>query len=283
MQQSFDLNEALIFANVVESGSMTAAAERLGIQKSTVSRKMAAMEERIGMRLIHRSTRRSVLTDIGEGHYERCRNIVQAFADAENILQQHKAEPSGRLKVIVPIEIGQLYFASFLGGFIQRWPKITVDVELTSRPIDFREEGISLAIRLAKPNDLDLVCRKLKEAETCLVASPDYLKKHTIHHPRDLDSVNCITLRSVHIQEKWIFARGLETYEADYHSNLSFNNVTAAREAAIAGAGVAQIPNLILDSALKKGSLIRVLPDWSLMSRDVLCDLSGKTFYAVVS
>ncbi|MTI13579.1 LysR family transcriptional regulator [Sansalvadorimonas verongulae] len=278
MQQSFDLNEALIFVSVVEAGTMTAAAERLGIQKSTVSRKIAAMEERIGMRLIYRSTRRSVLTDIGEGHYERCKSIVQAFEDAENMLQQHKEEPAGRLKIIVPIEVGQLYFANFLGGFVQKWPKVSLDVELTSRAIDFREEGISLAIRLAKPNDLDLICKELKSIRTYLVASPDYVKEHPISHPKDLESVNCITLRSVHTQEKWAFTRGLEVCEVKHKSNLNFNNVTAAREAAIAGAGVAQVPNLILEKALQKGSLIHILPEWSLMPRDVYAIYPARRF-----
>ena len=281
MQQSLDLNEALIFVAVVDSGSMTAAAERLGMQKSTVSRKLAAMEERIGMRLLRRSTRRSELTDIGEGHYQRCRSIVRAFEDAENILQQHKEEPAGRLKVVVPIEAGQMFFAGFLGKFVQRWPKVSLDVELTSRPIDFREEGISLAIRFAEPNDLDLVCKRLRTVQTCLVASPDYLKTHPVSHPRDLERVNCITMRSVHVQEEWVFSRGSEICEVDCTSNLSFNNITASREAAIASAGVAQIPGLILDSALQEGSLVHVLPEWSLVSRDIYAIYPARRFMSL--
>ena len=192
MQQSLDLNEALIFATVVEAGSMTAAAEKLGIQKSTISRKLSSMEERIGVRLLHRSTRKMILTDIGEGHYQRCRCIVEAFEEAEDILQSHLEEPSGKLNIVAPIEVGQLVLAQFVGEFVQRWPKVSINVELSNRKIDFHEDNIDLAFQVIPPNDQNLVCRRVWTSEMVLVGSPDYLDGKSIKHPSDLVELNTI-------------------------------------------------------------------------------------------
>ncbi len=270
MQQSLDLNEALIFVSVVDAGSMTAAAERLGMQKSTVSRKVAAMEERIGVRLLQRSTRKRVLTDIGEGHYQRCRQIVQAFEEAENILQSHREEPSGQLNIVAPIEVGQLVLAQFIGTFVQCWPRVTVNVELTNRKIDFREEGIDLALRLSPPNDQNLVCRRVWTSELMLVAAPGFQKDQGIRHPSDIQRLNAIRYNSNHDTTGiWTFSRGSESHEYAVKGNLGFNNVTAIREAAIAGAGVALLPRLILEEALQNGKLVQLLPDWTMPERHV--------------
>ncbi|MGY0217348.1 LysR family transcriptional regulator [Endozoicomonadaceae bacterium StTr2] len=269
MQQSHDLNEALIFVSIVEAGSMTAAAERLGMQKSTVSRRLSAMEQRIGVRLLQRSTRKNVLTEIGEGHYQRCRQIVQAFKEAENILQTHKEEPSGKLNVVVPIEVGQLFFARFLGAFVQRWPKVSLNVELSNRRIDFREEDIDLALGLQPPNDQNLVCRQIKASPSRLVASPRYAQARQIRHPSDITAMNCIAMNSAHMEHQfdWTFTRKQESVSVDINSNLSFNNITAVREATIAGAGIALLPELIVEKSLQQKELLLLLPEWSLPDR----------------
>ena len=264
-----DLNEALFFVRVVESGSMTAAAEQLAVQKSTVSRKITSLEERVGVKLLQRSTRKNVLTEIGERHFHRCKEIVQAFEEAENQLQRHKSEPAGPLKVIVPIEVGQTFFASFLGSFVQRWPKVSLDVELSNRAFEFREQGIDLALRMTPPKDPDLVCRKLRDYQCILVASPEYLAAHQVKHPDDLPSVNSITTRTTYIEGGWTFEKDSEKVEVRVKSNLGFNNITAVREAAISGAGVAVLPTMLVAEALVNKSLVQLLPEWSLPDRSI--------------
>ncbi|MCL6271518.1 LysR family transcriptional regulator [Sansalvadorimonas sp. 2012CJ34-2] len=270
MQQSADLNEALIFFTVVEAGSMTAAAERLGMQKSTISRKLSAMEERIGVRLLHRSTRRMALTDIGEEHFQRCRYIVEAFQEAENILQHHKSEPSGHLNIVAPIEVGQLVLARQVGEFVQRWPKVSINVELSNRRVDFYEDNIDLALQITPPNDQDLVCRRVWTSEMILVASPDFLKGKTIHHPSDLAELNTIRFYPmIDNTSGWVFSKDGEVYTHIGQGNIIFNNITAIREAAIVGAGLALLPKMILEDALTSGVLVQLFPDWSMPVRHV--------------
>ena len=267
MQQSYDLNEALIFTVVVEAGSITAAAARLNMQKSTVSRKLVAMEERLGVRLLQRSTRKQTLTSIGEGHYRRCRHIVEAFEEADNILQSHKEEPSGTLSLVLPIEAGQMVLARFLGEFVQRWPKVSLDVELTNRKIDFKEEGIDLALALTPPNDQNLICRTVKATSSVLVASPSFMTGKQITHPEQLAHMNCIQQVTPLLDNQWVFFKGSDTVEPMIGGNLRFNNITALREAAIAGAGLALLPEIIISEALETGKLVQLLPDWQLPER----------------
>ena len=269
MQQSIDLNEALIFATLVEMGSMTATARHLGVQKSTISRKLSALEERIGVRLIQRSTRKQVLTDIGEAHYQRCRDIVQAFENAENHLQRHREEPVGQLKVVAPVEVGHLFLARLIGLFAQRWPGVTVDLELTSRNIDFREEGIDLALQLLPPNDPNLVCRKVRSSSLMLVASPGYVAGKRIEHPSDLRQLNSIRFTPLNEAGTWEFSKGGEHYMHPARGNIGFNSIPAVREAAMVGAGIALLPGVFLEEALESGQLIRLLPGWVTPERHV--------------
>ena len=265
MQQPTDLNEALIFVRVVEAGSLTAAAERLAMQKSTVSRKLTAMENRLDVRLIQRSTRRLMLTDIGAEHYERCRQIVQAFEEAEQALRRVHEEPSGNLRLVMPIEFGQRFLARVIARFLKRYPQVTIKAELTSRRVDIIEEGIDLAIRIDPGQEPDLVCRKLVSSPICLLASPAYLTQHPpIQHPGELAQHNCLCNSSAQTHQTWQFQRGEELVEIVPKGNLIFNNITAIREALKEHAGIGTVPSLICDEAIRRGELVEVLPDWRL-------------------
>ncbi len=265
MQQPVDLNEALIFVRVVEAGSLTAAAERLAMQKSTVSRKLTAMENRLDVRLIQRSTRRLMLTDIGAEHYERCRQIVQAFEEAEQALRRVHEEPSGHLRLVMPIEFGQRFLARVIARFLKRYPQVTIKAELTSRRVDIIEEGIDLAIRIDPGQEPDLVCRKLVSSPICLLASPAYLAQHPpIQHPAELAQHNCLCNSSAQTHQTWQFQRGEEQVGIVPQGNLIFNNITAIREALKEHAGIGTVPSLICDEAIRRGELVEVLPDWRL-------------------
>ena len=140
------LDDALIFTRVVECHSFTQAAQGLGMQKSTVSRRIALLEERLGVRLINRTTRKLRLTEVGQAYYERCRQIMLDFAEAEQAVMQLQLAPAGQLRITAPIEFGQLFLGRVLGDFMRQYPQITAEVELTSRRVDPVEEGVDIAI-----------------------------------------------------------------------------------------------------------------------------------------
>ena len=158
------LDDALIFTRVVEFHSFTQAAHSLGMQKSTVSRRIALLEERLGVRLLNRTTRKLRLTEVGQAYYDRCRQIMLDFAEAEQAVMQLQQEPSGLLRITAPIEFGQLYLAEVLGDFMRLYPQITAEVELSSRTVDPLEEGVDIAITVGQPEDSTLIARRLPYA-----------------------------------------------------------------------------------------------------------------------
>lgn len=172
------LDDALIFTRVVELHSFTQAAHSLGMQKSTVSRRIALLEERLGVRLLNRTTRKLRLTEVGQAYYERCRQIMVDFAEAEQAVMQLQQEPSGLLRITAPIEFGQLFLGKVLGTFMSQYPQITAEVEITSRDVDPLEEGVDIAIMVGQPQDSTLIARKLFENGRRLCASPAYLATH---------------------------------------------------------------------------------------------------------
>jgi DNA-binding transcriptional LysR family regulator len=159
------LDDALIFTRVVECHSFTQAAQGLGMQKSTVSRRIALLEERLGVRLLNRTTRKLRLTEVGQAYYERCRQIMLDFAEAEQAVMQLQLQPSGLLRISAPIEFGQLLLGRVLGEFMREYPQITAEVELTSRKVDPLEEAVDIAIQVGQPQDSTLnVCCPLAAA-----------------------------------------------------------------------------------------------------------------------
>jgi len=155
------LDDALIFTRVVEYHSFTQAAQSLGMQKSTVSRRIALLEERLGVRLLNRTTRKLRLTEVGQAYYERCRQIMHDFAEAEQAVMQLQQAPSGLLRITSPIEFGQMFLASLLGDFMRQYPQITAEVELASRSVDPLQEGVDIVIMVGQPEDSTLVARRL--------------------------------------------------------------------------------------------------------------------------
>ncbi len=143
------LDDALVFARVAETLSITQAALHLGMQKSTVSRRIGQLEARLGVRLLNRTTRKLRLTDVGQAYYERCRQILLDVAEAEQAVMQLQRSPAGALRITAPIEFGQWVLARVLGDFMRLHPAITAEVELTSRPVDPVEEGVDIAIVVA--------------------------------------------------------------------------------------------------------------------------------------
>ncbi|WP_263146180.1 LysR family transcriptional regulator [Pseudomonas sp. RIT-PI-AD] len=271
------LDDALIFTRVVEYHSFTQAAQSLGMQKSTVSRRIALLEERLGVRLLNRTTRKLRLTEVGQAYYERCRQIMLDFAEAEQAVMQLQQEPSGLLRITAPIEFGQLFLGGVLGDFIRQYPQITAEVEITSRNVDPVEEGIDIAIIVGQPQDSTLIARKLFESRRRLYASPAYLiARGTPQVADDLSAHRAVLLPQDSPRHWPLLGESVPCLRA-----LSCNNITFAREAVIAGAGIAGLPVMISDAAVRRGALVELLPQTRLPIGELYAVYPSRRFQAM--
>ncbi|UVE19052.1 LysR family transcriptional regulator [Pseudomonas sp. LS44] len=271
------LDDALIFTRVVECHSFTLAAQGLGMQKSTVSRRIALLEERLGVRLINRTTRKLRLTEVGQAYYERCRQIMLDFAEAEHAVMQLQREPSGLLRISAPIEFGQLFLGKVLGAFMRQYPEIRAEVELTSRPVDPVEEGVDIAILVGPPQDSTLIARKLFESRRRLCASPAYLAAHGV--PESIEQLadhRAILLPSDAPRYWPLIGESVVCQRV-----MSCNNITFAREAVLAGAGIAGLPLMISEYAVRRGELIELLPQARLPVGEVHAVYPSRRFQAM--
>lgn len=273
------LDDALIFTRVVECHSFTNAATNLGMQKSTVSRRIVQLEERLGVRLLNRTTRKLRLTEVGQTYYERCRQIMQEFAEAEEAIMQLQSEPTGLLRITSSIEFGQLILGSVVGAFSSRYPALQLEVELTTREVDPVEEGVDIALQLGRPQDSSLVARSMLLSPRQLFASPSYLEEFGVpQRPEDLIRHRCIhTL--IGEGRKWHFQHPAVSIAVP--QTITVNNITFARAAALAGGGIINVPSFIAKAQVEEGTLCRVLEDCVLPSTELYALYPSRRFQSM--
>ncbi|WP_245919156.1 LysR family transcriptional regulator [Melittangium boletus] len=238
----------ILFAAVVREGSFTRAARQLGITKQTASERIGKLEEQLGVRLLERTTRRLRMTESGTTYYDRCAAIAAQIDEANSEVRQRQAEPVGLLRVSSPMLYGRRYLAPVVADFLSRYPKASVELVLADRRVDLIEEGLDLAIRIGTIDDSSLVARKLGEGPVYFVASPGFLSKYGIPSARELRSARCIGFSP------------FETWEAENVKSridpvLTVNDLEVACEAAIAGVGIARVPELLCREAIQDGRL----------------------------
>lgn len=256
-----DLNEVLVFTQVVRAGSFTAAAKALGMQKSSVSRKVSDLEERLGVRLLQRTTRTLGLTEEGQLYYEQCVRGLAELEEAELRLTGSRSTPRGVLRVTAPLSFG------FLGGpvadYLEKNPEVQLELSCTDRVVDLVEEGYDVAIRAGKLADSSLIARRVGGLPRILVASPRYLKKRgTPKTPEELARHSCIAF-GPRLKTVWSLGTGEEETEVSINARLAVNDFELIREAAVAGLGIALMAAPFCDDALETRELQRVLPAWS--------------------
>jgi len=265
-----DLNDIVVFTKVVETKSFTGAAEQLGLPKSTVSRKLAQLEERLGVRLVQRTTRKLALTDIGQAYYERASRIVSDLAAAEQLVMDMQSTPRGRLRVTAPIDLSTLFLGGIVADFIAQHPEINVELDATDRVVDLIEEGFDVGIRFGQLPESTLIARKLATFEPVLVASPAYLARRstpaTIEELEDHDKV--LFLPSTRTQG-WTMVNGDQTYELTPPARFSSNNIMAVRDAVLAGAGIGSLTEFMVACDIREGKLVHILPEWRGRKTDV--------------
>ena len=268
------LDDALIFTRVVECHSFTQAALGLNMQKSTVSRRIALLEERLGVRLLNRTTRKLRLTEVGQAYYERCRQIMLDFAEAEQAVMQLQLQPSGLLRITAPIEFGQLFLGRVLGAFMREYPEITAEVELTSRKVDPVEDGVDIVMLVGQPQDSTLIARRLLISARSLCASPEYLQLHGAPQAVAQLSQHRAILLPADSSRYWpVLGQNIACQRV-----LSCNNITFAREAALAGAGIAALPLMISREEVASGRLIELLPQAQLPSSELYAVYPSRRF-----
>jgi DNA-binding transcriptional LysR family regulator len=258
-----DLNDIVVFTKVVETRSFTGAADQLGLPKSTVSRKLAQLEERLGVRLVQRTTRKLALTDIGQAYYERCARIVADVAAAEQLVTDMQATPRGRVRVTAPIDISTRYLGGIVAGFVAGNPDVTVELEASDRIVDLIEEGFDVAVRFGALPESTLIARKLCKIESLLVATPAYLaRRGTPATVEDLDDHDRVLFTPNARVQSWTIALGDATYEFGRPARFASNNVGAVRGAVLAGAGISVLAEFMVADDLAAGRLVSVLPEW---------------------
>lgn len=255
--------EMRLFTAVVDTGSFVAAAEAMQVSKAGVSRHVAELETRLGVRLLHRTTRRLSLTDEGEVFHTRCTALLAGLAEAEDEIRSRSGEATGLLRIAVPVSYGLLRLAPLWPVFMQRHPRVTLELTLSDRMVDLVEEGYDLAVRIARLQASSLVSRRLGSTRTVLCASPGYLARHgTPEHPSQLADHTVLFYNLVSTGENWSFDGPDGPVAAKFVSRLRTNSGDTCRAAAIAGQGIILQPAFIVGEDLRSGALVELMPDY---------------------
>lgn len=255
--------EVEAFVAVVAEGSFVGAAGRLGVSSSYVSKLVSRLEERLGARLLHRSTRSLALTEAGRRLHADCAEAVELVDAAERSLRSAQATPIGTLRVTLPTSIGARWLAGTVAQFMASWPAVRLDALYTDRVVDLIGEGYDLAVRAGRLPDSALVARRLVMARRRVVASPDYLAR--CGHPTTVAALGehrCLLYAYSRAPSTWTLSRGDEVASVTVTGSMAANNGTVLAEAARCGAGVAYLPDFHTSRALADGSLLDVLPGW---------------------
>ncbi len=253
-----------IFARVVEHRSFTRAARELGMTKSTVSKQVGRLEDRLGLRLLNRSTRQLSLTEAGAAFYQGCRQMVAEAEQAEQAVSFLAEAPRGTLFVSAPVSFGTLHIMPGLPDFLQRYPELRVEMTLNDRIVDLIEEGFDIGVRIRRLEDSALVSRRLAPSRRVLAAAPDYLAhRDPIRRPEDLAERDCLIYAYQAEGALWRLSGPQGKREVKVAGRLRANNGEALLAGAVGGAGIAFLPTFICGDALRDGRLVRVLPDWA--------------------
>ncbi len=264
--QDPEIAEISAFLAVVERRSYGAAARALGLSKSTVSRRVSALEDKLGARLLQRSTRNLTLTELGHTYHEQVLAAFGGLRTAAAVVREQQGVPRGHLRVTAPIDLGR-WLAALISEFRRTHPQVVVEIELTQRTVDLIGEGFDVAIRAGYLRDSTMIARRLHPIVAALVASPAYIEQHGMpRRPSDLERHAFVLFqRSQHRgQARYALKGKRRQTQVHVSGSLIADDFNFVRDAALAGAGIALVPELLISDALERGELVRVLPNWSL-------------------
>ncbi len=255
-----DLDAIAVFVKVVETGSFSGAARLLKMPKTTVSAKVAALEKRLGVILIHRTTRKLFVTEAGEQYFRHCANAVREIELGESALQATQAAPSGLLKVTAPVDFGHTLLPKIVHAYLEQYPGTSVELLLVNRTVDLVGEGVDLAIRAGRLKDSSLIAKRFFAIETNLWASPSYLAEAGIpRRPSELAQHRLVALSSM---KTTTLTKGKQSAEVAVHSRVVTDDFEVVKAMIALGEGIGWLPDFHITDAASTGELVQVLPEW---------------------
>ena len=268
-----DLNDLRYFTLIVEHGGFSAAERHARITKSKLSRRMALLEERLGVRLLQRSTRRLALTEAGRVFYEHCAAMVVEADAAQQAVEQLRSEPAGRVRMACPTAMAQFYVTQLVADFMRRYPKVSIELDSTDRVVNLIEERVDIALRAfdAGVRDPGLIARRIASGRMVLVASPDYAAARAeIEDPQSLAQHNTIGSTRAGGEQIWsLTATDGRTAKVAHRPRLLCSDFTVQYQAALGGVGIALLPLRIAWRGLKDDALVRVAKEWGTPEQDI--------------
>jgi DNA-binding transcriptional LysR family regulator len=276
---SIDLNEIAIFVHIAKLGSLTAAARVLGLPKSTVSRKLSQLEERLSVRLVQRTPRHLSLTERGKIYFEQCSGVLDLVANAEAAVSNVDQAPHGLLRVSAGMDFGVAVVSPLIQEFLAAQPQVTVDLYLSDRTVDLVSEGFDVAIRIGAVHGAALLTRRLGTTSGMLCASARYLAENGVpKSPTDLAEHRCIVYNAPPHGSEWELVNGSSRVLVQVTPRLAVNSLAMVRDAAIGGLGIARLPAFICGEPLSAGRLVQVLSSWTAVERPVYAVCLGKKY-----
>lgn len=258
MMTRFDFLQA--FVRVAETGSFSEAARRLGLSKSMVSRQVSSLEAELGVRLLHRTTRSLSPTEAGRAYLERCQRILADLDEANQLVSRLQAVPRGRLRVSAPLSFGISHLSAALPGFLERYPEIELEMNMTDRHVDLVEEGWDVAVRIGRLADSSLIQRRLAPIRRLAAASPAYLERRGKPLvPQDLEGHDCLTHGGAVVAEWRFVSPEGQALQVGVHGRFLADNGDVLRDMAVAGLGVVMLPSFFLGDDIRAGRLVPLL------------------------
>ncbi|MCM2309591.1 MAG: LysR family transcriptional regulator [Sulfuritalea sp.] len=251
------------FVRAVETGGFSAAAREMGLTPSALSKLVTRLEDRLGARLLQRTTRRLQLTAEGEAFYARARPILAAMDEAEAEVAEAGASPRGMLRLYSGSTFGTHQLAPAIPRFLELHPAVEIDITISDQPLGAMQEGVDLAIRIGPLVESSLVARRICNLERVICASPSYLERHgRPRTPDDLQQHNCLWITSLPALRRWPFDTddGIRVVHVD--GNVVTNNAETVLQLALAGVGITRLSDVVVAESIRKGALVPILADW---------------------
>lgn len=253
------------FLLVVQTGSFSAAAREQGTTQATISKKVAALEEKMGVKLLFRTSRELSLTEVGQEYFHRCVSIVSELDEAESNARSQMERPTGELRISAPVVFGRTFIGPILAEFLQDYPELKVNLHLSDQHVDLIGERIDVAIRAKQLEDSTLIARHLFDNPMVLVAAPSYLEKSdTLTKPEQLQTHNCILYSMHKTINVWHFDLGEQSLSIPVSGNCRCDNGDVILQLAIGGTGIAQLPIWMVHEFIESGQLVTVLDEYQV-------------------
>ncbi|MFL6550059.1 MAG: LysR family transcriptional regulator [Povalibacter sp.] len=261
-----NFSDIVAYVRVVEAHSFVAAAQTLGMSPSAISKAVSRLEDRLGARLLNRTTRSLSLTDVGASFYERCREAMGQLEHAESEVSESRGVPRGRLRVEVPVSLGRRIIVPALPRFIAQYPEISVQMSMNDRVVDLVQEGIDAAVRVGNLSDSSLIARRIAQLRGLTCASPEFIERFgEPQEPSDLQPEHCLQMfkGGTNQVREWIFRKGEVEHSIVPAARLAFSDPESAVAAAVSGAGFVRSLDFTVEAQIASGLLRPVLQDWN--------------------